>query len=181
MAATTSGKYRANGRWFRLRRSTRCPSRKARHRKPSHLGSNIHPSPSGRSRARRASIGASVGEDALALDAEGASRDGMAKAHADANVNSGRVVTDRTLRTFRQSRGGTNGLRTRRNGRVPQWPRFMLNIESHDPTGNNGEGPPSARQECRQVFPIHGFGGHDSGLVVTPRESSSAPVEQTVI
>src|ERR1700688_520449 len=56
-AATNSGKYRVSGLPDLDSRSTRLPSRKARQRNPSHLGSYCHCRPTGRLVAGAASIG----------------------------------------------------------------------------------------------------------------------------
>src|SRR6185312_8561476 len=55
-AATTSGKYRDNPLPDRACNSTRAPSRMARQRKPSHLGSYFQPASRGSSATSRASI-----------------------------------------------------------------------------------------------------------------------------
>src|SRR5215472_8983012 len=59
--ATSSGKYRFIGLSSRLCRRISFPSRNTNVRKPSHLGSNSQPSPSGRSPAALDSMGASGG------------------------------------------------------------------------------------------------------------------------
>src|SRR5690348_11892831 len=56
--SATSGKYRASGLPDFDVSVTSSPSRRARQRKPSHLGSNCQPLPAGSSAARSASIGA---------------------------------------------------------------------------------------------------------------------------
>src|SRR5258708_39483843 len=59
-ASTSSGKYRVRGFCAFDIKSTRLPSRKARQRNPSHLGSYCHCGPEGRSAAGKASIGGEV-------------------------------------------------------------------------------------------------------------------------
>jgi hypothetical protein len=59
--ASSSGKYRVNGRSLRLANSIASPSRKTMQRNPSHFGSYNQPSPTGISVANFASIGDSGG------------------------------------------------------------------------------------------------------------------------
>src|ERR1700751_1161771 len=59
--STSSGKYRLSDFWSRLWSRISSPSRKTRARKPSHFGSNTHPSSAGNSLTRLASMGRTGG------------------------------------------------------------------------------------------------------------------------
>ena len=59
----SSGKYRFIGRLSRLCSKISSPSRNTSVRKPSHLGSNCQPSPSGSASAALESIGSSGGSN----------------------------------------------------------------------------------------------------------------------